>query len=174
MVLLGRLATWRDHFGFIGGNMGLCAGRKRGRTENNGKPLRDAPKSGARAKRRANANEASFDIDVRSSGTAAGKHFVPRLPNPTRKGRDPIGAERSQARAIAASFTRFHVSVVIEPQPAVLKARIVPLGSAHSELHIASAIASWKPIRNDGGPLAAKFFRLWRRRRRPCVGIERC
>jgi hypothetical protein len=74
--------------------MGLCAGRKRGRTENNGKQLHDAPKSRAQAKRRANANEASFDIDVRSSGTAAGKHFVPRLPNPTRKGRNPIGAEQ--------------------------------------------------------------------------------
>lgn len=35
------------------------------------------------------------------------------------KGRDPIGAERSRASAIAASITRFHVSVVIEPQPAV-------------------------------------------------------
>ena len=34
---------------------------------------------------------------------------------PVRKGRNPIGAEPSQTRAIAASITRFHVSVVIEP-----------------------------------------------------------
>ena len=108
---LGRLATWRDHFGFIGGNMGLCAGRKRGRTENNGKPLHDAPKSRARAKRRANANEASFDIDVRSSGTAAGKHFVPRLPNPTRKGRNPIGAEQVK-RELLRHHSRDFMSVL--------------------------------------------------------------
>ena len=117
IVFLGRLATWRDHFGFIGSNMGLCAGRKRGRTENNGKPLHDAPKSRARAQRRANAN--CFDVDVRSSGTATGKHIVPRLTNPTCTSRNPIGAEPSQTRAIAASFTRFQVSVVVEPHPAV-------------------------------------------------------
>ena len=99
--------------------MGLHAARKRSRTENDGKPLRDASRTGVRTQSRAHANEASLDIALRTSGTAAGKHFVPRLPNPTSKGRDPIGAERSQARIIAALVTRFHVSVVIEPQPAV-------------------------------------------------------
>ena len=39
------------------------------------------------------------------------------------KGRDPIGAERSQAIAIAVLITRFHVSVVVEPQSAVDAAR---------------------------------------------------
>ena len=75
MVLLGRLAAWRDHFGFIGGNMGLCAGRQRGSSQNNGKPLHDAPYARARAQSRAYAN--CFDVDVRSSGTATGKHIVP-------------------------------------------------------------------------------------------------
>ena len=101
------------------GNVGLHAARKRSCTEDDGELLRDAPRTGARTQSRANADEASFDVDVRSSGTAAGKHFVPRLPNPTRKGRNPIGAEGSQPSAIAASFTRIHVSVVIEPQPTV-------------------------------------------------------
>jgi hypothetical protein len=100
IVFLGRLAARRDHFGFIGGNMGLCAGRKRGRTENNGKPLRDTPNSRARAQSRANANEASFDVDVRSSGTATGKHIVPRLPNPTCKGRNPTGAEQVKRKLL--------------------------------------------------------------------------
>jgi hypothetical protein len=45
IVFLGRLATWRDHFGFIGGNMGLCAGRKRGRTETNGNARRSEVQS---------------------------------------------------------------------------------------------------------------------------------
>ena len=91
--------------------MGLCAGRQQGRTENNGKQLHDAPKSRAQAKRRANANEASFDIDVRSSGTAAGKHFVPRLPNPTRKGRNPIGAEQVK-RELLRPHSRDFMSVL--------------------------------------------------------------
>jgi hypothetical protein len=43
------------------------------------------------------------------------ENIVPRLPIPVRKGRNPIGAEPSQTRAIAASIIRFHVSVVIEP-----------------------------------------------------------
>ena len=29
---LGRLATWRDYFGSIGGKMCLCAGREQSRT----------------------------------------------------------------------------------------------------------------------------------------------
>ena len=117
-----------------------------------------------------------FDVDVRSSGTAAGKHIVPRLPNPTRKGRNPIGAEPSQTRAIAASFTRFHVSVVIEPHLAVDKQAIgaVPASQGQwsrpefvaiswqylrsyfrlPEPHIAARqnrlpAISWKPSRND-------------------------
>ena len=74
-VFLGRLTTWRHHIGFSGGNMGLCAGRKRGSSQNNGKPLHDAPYARARAQSRAYAN--CFDVNVRSSGTATGKHIVP-------------------------------------------------------------------------------------------------
>ena len=34
---------------------------------------------------------------------------------------------------------------------------------------------SWKPSRTIGGPiLAAVLFWLWRSRRRPGIGIERC
>ena len=108
--------------------MGLCAGRKRGRTENNGKQLHDAPKSRARAQRRANANEASFDIDVRSSGTAAGKHFVPRLPNPTRKGRNPIGAEQVK-RKLLRHHSRDFMSVLSLSHIRRWKQSIVPLCS---------------------------------------------
>ena len=115
IVLLGCLATWREHFGFVGGNIGLCAGRKRSRAENNGEPLHDAPKSGARAKRRANAN--CFDVDVRSTGTAAGKHIVPAYRIRHARVAIQSGRNEGQTRAIAASITRFHVSVVIEPQP---------------------------------------------------------
>lgn len=32
IVFPGRLATWRDYFGFIGGEMSLCAGREQSRT----------------------------------------------------------------------------------------------------------------------------------------------
>ena len=109
IVFLGRLVTWPEYFGFVGSDMGLCAGRKRSRTENNGKPSHDAPKSRARAKRRANAN--CFDVDVRSSGTAAGKHIVPRLPNPTRKGRNPIGAEQVKG-ALLRHHSRDFMSVL--------------------------------------------------------------
>jgi hypothetical protein len=63
----------------------------------------------------ANANEACLDVDERSSGTADGKHIVPHLSNSTRKSRNPMGADTSQTRAITASITRFHASVVIEP-----------------------------------------------------------
>jgi len=113
--------------------------------------LHDAPKTRARDQRHANAN--SFDVDVRSSGTATGKHIVPRPPNPTRTSRNPIGAERSQARAIAASFTRFHVSVVIEPHLAVDKQAIGAVPASHGQWSRPEFVAiSWQYLRS--------YFRL--------------
>ena len=151
MVLLGRLAAWRDHFGFIGGNMGLCAGRQRGSSQNNGKTLHDAPYARARAQSRAYAN--CFDVNVRSSGKATGKHIVPRLPNPTCTSRNPIGAEPSQTSAIAASFTRFHVSVVIEPHLAADKQAIGAVPASHGQWSRPEFVAiSWQYLRS--------YFRL--------------
>jgi hypothetical protein len=118
-IVLVSLATWREYLGFISSNMGLCAGRKGSRPHNNCKRLYDAPNTRCRAQSPGNANK-TFDVDgrERSSGTADRKHIKPHLPNSTRKGRNPIGAEPSRTRAIAASIMRFHVSVVVAPHPA--------------------------------------------------------
>jgi hypothetical protein len=127
MVFLGHLSTRRDHFGFIGGNMGLCAGRKRSRTENNGKPLHYAPKSRARVQRRANAN--CFDVDVRSSGTAAGKHIVPRLTESDTQGSQSNRGGTKVRRELLRHQSRDFMSVLSLSHIRRLRAQIVPLWS---------------------------------------------
>ena len=49
------------------------------------------------------------------------------------EGRNPIEAEPSQTSAIAASFTRFHVSVVIEPHLAADKQAIGAVPASHGQ-----------------------------------------
>ena len=83
----------------------------------NGKPLHDAPKS--RAELKGAPVQIAFISTHEFLAQLLENMSSPALPNPTRKGRNPIGRERGQTRAIAASITPFHVSVVIEPHPAV-------------------------------------------------------
>src|ERR1700732_5093818 len=62
-----------------------------------------------------------FNREVRSPGTADGRHFVsPTCPNRIRQatGHDPIRAVPWPGRPGTASTTHFHVSVIIAPQPA--------------------------------------------------------
>jgi hypothetical protein len=75
IVFQRRLAAGTQ-FGFLGDDRGLSAGCKTSRSPDDGKPPNGVPN--CNGQRRVRTNTACLDVNVRSSGTADGRHIAPQ------------------------------------------------------------------------------------------------
>ncbi len=112
-----RLSTGGNKFRSLGDDRGLGAGRKQSPSQGDSKRPDDAPHGRGRDEGRVETNTVRSNVDARNSGTngihVASPTRAPK-PNSSRmQWRDPIRAEPWPEET---STTRFHFSVIIEPQ----------------------------------------------------------